>query len=62
MRERILGFQQIGNILQLVSAVLADGDMDPIGAGFVVFPDDLMEAAVFEDKLKVLTTFSMDGR
>lgn len=53
MRERILGFQQIRYVLLLVSAVLADGDMDPIGAGFVVLPNNLMEAAVFEDELKV---------
>lgn len=35
--------------------------MDPISAGFVVFPDDLMETAVFDDKLKILFAF-LNGR
>lgn len=34
--------------------------MNPVATGFIVFPDNLMEAAVFEDELKVLATF-FDG-
>lgn len=53
----MLLFQEVRDVLMLIGAGLLDGDVNPVVAACVVFPDDLMVVTVAEDEVDVLHAF-----